>query len=105
MRFINNLKVSGECDGIVDHFEESNTVEECHQFCKSNLGCRWFTFSPLTSACFLFQSCDSIDEECEECISGERRCSGGDLTSTSTITTATPSTTTPSTTSKIPTSN
>ena len=40
-------------------------------------GCSWFTFQSqpeLESVCILFTECFTVDETCEHCVSGERRC-------------------------------
>jgi hypothetical protein len=66
--------VTGECQGNVDHLEEAESQEACLELCKSGESCRWFTFHHPTSACILYHSCDTISEECNDCVSGESRC-------------------------------
>ena len=66
--------IPGECTGVLDHFEAAQSKEECLGLCKSMIGCGWFTFREPSSPCFLFKDCPSIDETCDSCISGERRC-------------------------------
>ena len=83
--------VEGECKGNEIHVSPSQTKEDCLAECQSTFGCKWFTFRTFKSpqpVCFLFSDCPSIDETCETCISGERRCEQGGL-STTTITTTT----------------
>ncbi len=36
--------------------------------------CRWFTYFQEFSVCSLLFDCPSIDESCEDCLSGEYRC-------------------------------
>ena len=79
--------IQGECKGTVDFFQETETKEECLKLCQSTLGCRWFTFWEPASPCFLFKNCSTIDESCQACISGERRCDT-DLPTTTTTTDA-----------------
>ena len=83
--------------------------EECLQECKSKFGCRWFTFHSHKSPevmCVLYSDCPSLDEACETCISGERRCEdGSSTTSTTTYTTRTTTTTTATTTTTTTTTN
>jgi hypothetical protein len=75
--------VGGECKGVVHHTEMAASAEECLHVCNSTVSCRWFTFNTEVSECLLFKSCSVLDESCEECISGERRC----IEETSTTTT------------------
>ncbi len=86
--------VEGECQGIFDVIKIAVSAEECLQFCNSTFGCRWFTFYSAALECILLKSCSTIDESCQECISGERRCAeASSSTTASTSTTATYSTT------------
>lgn len=64
---------------------------------RSQAGCRWFTFYEIGSECILFKNCATLDQSCQECVSGERRCSQATTTiaTTTTITTTTDETTTP----------
>jgi len=72
--------VPGECQGSVDHLEETTSQETCLQLCKSRDSCNWFTYHTPTSACILYHTCDSISSECSECVSGESRCEVGSTT-------------------------
>jgi len=91
-----NCWIQGECLGIVDFFDEQPSANDCLQLCNSTFGCRWFTFHSPSSECLLYQTCPAIDETCEACISGERRCieesssSTASSASSSTITTPMP---------------
>ena len=49
-------------------------------------------------ACYFFSDCNSLDETCETCVSGEKRCKAETTTTASTTTEATTTTTTPTTT-------
>jgi len=47
----------------------------CLDFCKSEPGCNWFTFSPAKGFCQLFENCLVLDlEKCPDCKSGHRNC-------------------------------
>jgi hypothetical protein len=103
--------IQGSCNGIKMHSEEMQTAKDCLQLCDATPGCRWFTFYTLVPVCVLFENCPSIDESCEDCISGERRCidevvsSTTEITSTATETTSTTTTTTSTTTKMLSTSS
>ncbi len=103
--------IQGNCNGKIIHSEEIQTAKECLQLCDSTHGCRWFTFYTLVPVCVLFENCPTIDESCEDCISGERRCidevvsSTTEITSTTTETTSTTTTTTSTTTEMLSTSS
>ena len=94
--------IGGECKGNKIHIAPSpQSKEECLEECKITFGCKWFTFHQYKSpqpACLLFSDCSSIDETCETCISGERRCQSGVLSTTITATTTTAAATTTTTT-------
>ncbi len=38
------------------------------------LGCKWFTFLSEFLSCMMYSDCDTLDESCVTCISGEKRC-------------------------------
>ncbi len=90
--------IQGSCNGIKMHSEEMQTAKDCLQLCESTRGCRWSTFYTLVPVCVLFENCPSIDESCEYCISGERRCIDEIVSSTTEITSTTTTTTTSTTT-------
>ncbi len=85
--------VKGNCIGIRIQSEETPTAEDCLQLCDLTQGCRWFSFYTLVPECVLFQNCLSIDESCEDCISGERRCIDEEMSSTTEMTSTTTETT------------
>jgi len=66
--------IQGECVGTIDHFEKTESKEDCLNLCKTTLGCRWFTFWEPSSPCFLFKNCPTFDDSCDNCVSGESRC-------------------------------
>ena len=41
--------VPGECQGSVDHIEQSQSQEACLALCQEREGCTWFTFYAPTS--------------------------------------------------------
>ncbi len=69
-------EVLGECKGITEQDESTETVEDCLLLCKSTSDCAWFTFHKLFSHCFLFEICSNIDvTSCgDNCISGQKEC-------------------------------
>lgn len=69
----------GICQGPqIDH-EVVNNVDECIEFCRSNDNCQWYTFFPDTGTCSLTDNCVDLDDECEECITGQKHCSSTQL--------------------------
>jgi hypothetical protein len=85
--------IKGECQGVIDKIKSTASAEECLQLCNSTFGCRWFTFYATTTECIILRSCSTIDETCEACVSGERRCAeatSSTAASTSTTTTSAP---------------
>jgi hypothetical protein len=89
--------IKGNCIGIRIQSEEMATAEDCLQLCNATRGCRWFSFYTLVPECVLFKNCPSIDESCEDCVSGERRCIDEDMSSTTEVTTTTTEMTTTTT--------
>ena len=66
--------IRGKCLGTVYHSEMTENGNACLALCKSNAGCAWFTFFGEFSECVLYQDCQSFDESCSRCVSGERNC-------------------------------
>jgi len=73
--------LQGRCVGNVLHVNEVQTAKECLNNCKATDGCRWFSFVPtntsVMSSCILYHDCNTLDEDCQGCVSGERRCNDG----------------------------
>jgi hypothetical protein len=84
----------GNCVGIDFLTKKTPTAQDCLMLCNSTLGCRWFTYYQSVSECILFRNCPTVDESCEDCVSGERRCID-ETTSTTTVEPTPSSTTTP----------
>ena len=59
------------------HVESQPSREDCLDSCKRNTNCQWFTYDLTTKICLLMASCDTVDESCEDCFSGEARCNDG----------------------------
>ena len=69
--------VQGQCKGNMIHFEEASTQEECLEICKKEEGCKWFTYYNRTrvgQSCVLFHDCPVLQDDCDGCVSGEKRC-------------------------------
>jgi hypothetical protein len=46
----------------------------CHQFCRKNAHCHWFTYRP-NNACVIYSDCSSLSKgDCPGCISGQSEC-------------------------------
>jgi len=100
----------GSCDVMEDNFVgyESGVESEkdCHVLCQEENMCEfysWFdsTGHPFLNECFLFSSCDSVQEDCVGCYSGPREC-GDQTTPVVTETTSTVTHTTPTVTETTP---
>ncbi len=50
-------------------------MDDCLNLCKNDGDCSWFSFDPQRNVCFLFKDCPSLDEACQDCVSGEKGCS------------------------------
>jgi hypothetical protein len=48
--------------------------ESCLHICKDYEGCNWFTFIQSSLSCLLLADCKTLDESCQDCVSGESRC-------------------------------
>ena len=67
------------------------------QFCESTDGCHWFTFTESLSECRTYQTCETLDRNHPDSVSGERSCLPmSPSTATPTAFTTSTTTTTPS---------
>ncbi len=68
--------IEGNCQGIL--IDEGTTTDgnSCLHHCKANDDCLWFTFNPADDSCLLLENCQVIDDNCINCLSGQRQCSG-----------------------------
>ena len=61
--------------GNLQHTEEDvDSKEDCLSLCKITEGCNWFTHIQSSSVCLLLTDCQTLDELCDDCISGEVTC-------------------------------
>ena len=70
--------------GTILRIEQNvKSKETCLHLCQSADRCKWFTYMKALSACLLMLDCQTIDETCADCISGEKLCQeeGSDATS------------------------
>ena len=61
-----------------DLISEGNekTKQDCHNNCKNNEDCSWFTYRYSEHFCLLFSNCLNVTEAgCDSCITGEKDCS------------------------------
>ena len=42
----------------------------------SHAACGWYIFYHLEKVCILLEDCDSLQNECSNCTSGEKACGG-----------------------------
>jgi len=74
--------VFGQCQEYSVNFEAADSAESCHKFCGKNDDCKWWSWEPDQSGCFLFANCTDIKQStghpnidpCHDCISGQRAC-------------------------------
>jgi len=93
-------------NNMIQAFPQVPTTAECHILCEDNSDCNAYTYfeesNVLSNLCLLFNSCDSLDEECEGCVTGVIDCDtcsyddtvDGQCVSTNTTTSTAASTTT-----------
>ena len=48
--------------------------EDCLRVCKDFKGCKWFTFINSSLTCLVMADCKTLDETCQDCVSGEFNC-------------------------------
>jgi len=66
---------SGLCYGDKLLNLEASTEIECRDQCRDDNDCNWFTFDEIDHFCFLYDTCEEIDEpSCISCVSGEEAC-------------------------------
>ncbi len=67
--------VEGECFQSLYIDEEATEDEfECLEFCQETDDCLYFTYFANSRACVALANCDVFDQNCDDCISGERSC-------------------------------
>jgi hypothetical protein len=68
--------VPGGCvnSSLVDISHPSDS-RGCLVDCQGKDGCNWFTYSEQLNLCELFNDCQSLNQDCTECVSGEVSCS------------------------------
>jgi hypothetical protein len=54
--------------------KQVSSKEECLQLCKGDARCIWFTHFSSSKMCLLYTDCLTVDETCDECVSGEFSC-------------------------------
>jgi hypothetical protein len=56
-------------------FSHPSDSRGCLVDCQGKDGCNWFTYSEQFNLCQLFNDCQSLNQDCTECVSGEVSCS------------------------------
>jgi hypothetical protein len=62
------------CQGTSYDSKQVSSKEECLQLCKGDARCIWFTHFSSSKMCLLYTDCLTVDETCDECVSGEFSC-------------------------------
>jgi hypothetical protein len=55
-------------------FSQTSDSRGCLEDCQVKDGCNWFTYREQLNLCELFNDCNSLDQDCTECVSGEVSC-------------------------------
>ncbi len=68
--------IPGQCvDSDLIQSEIDDDKYACHNECKNNEACKWFTFNAKVNFCELFETCNDITEEsCEDCVTSQKDC-------------------------------
>jgi len=80
----------GECaivgDNILESYLNVPDATSCHQFCRNNSECNFFTYFSVDHMfqhmCLIFSSCEVLDKTCEGCIYGPKICETCDFDET-----------------------
>jgi hypothetical protein len=56
-------------------FSQPSDSRGCQVDCQVKDGCNWFTYREQLNLCEQFKDCNSLDQDCTECVSGEVSCS------------------------------
>ncbi len=46
----------------------------CLELCRGDPDCLWFTYKGEDDMCTLLESCEDVDKDCENCVSGQKQC-------------------------------
>ena len=57
-------------DNILADIDQVGDASECRNICNSVVGCTFYTWRESSLRCLVLSSCSSIDEMCEDCITG-----------------------------------
>ena len=69
--------LSGALEGIRQVKDNNECVQHCQKFDK----CNWHTFDPDTKICYLTADCPALDKTCRNCVSSEKPCFDGEVSS------------------------
>ena len=61
----------GDLDSVLNGIESQN---ECLKNCRGRDKCEWYTHNSASRTCFLFRNCPDIDENCLNCLTGQKLC-------------------------------
>ncbi len=66
---------SGTCSGNLISRAVVTNEEECHESCRNQSGCTWFTYDEADLECVLLANCLEVDyEDCVTCLSSQKSC-------------------------------
>ena len=71
----------GLCEGGDAVFSDSaTTATACQDACTKYSGCNYYSYTPTTDECLMFDTCPTLDTEaCPECVSGNPGCAVEDI--------------------------
>ena len=71
----------GLCEGGDAVFSDSaTTATACQDACTKYSGCNYYSYTPTTDECLMFDTCPTLDTEaCPECVSGNPGCAIEDI--------------------------
>lgn len=53
--------------------DDAESADDCLDACRGDADCAFYSWNPAENDCFFFSDCDAQDE-CTNCISGQREC-------------------------------
>ncbi len=58
----------------IDEFE-AGSPDACNEACFNTVICQYYTYSPESTDCLLYNSCQISEDVCEDCLTSEVACS------------------------------
>ena len=68
--------------GALEGVRQVNGNGDCVSLCQKNPNCNWHTFDSASKICYMTADCPALDKSCKTCISSEKPCFDGEVSST-----------------------